>query len=78
MQLPKYWLKSQKFVEECILSSIELLSAHFSQWSHNISFPELATIPLTQFKKFQATTTTENLKRLVKRFIDQVVAVFCV
>lgn len=72
LQLPKYWLKSQKFVEECILSSIELLSAHFSQWSHNISFPELATIPLTQFKKFQATTTTENLKRLVKRFIDQV------
>ncbi|XP_022133965.1 nucleolar complex protein 2 homolog isoform X2 [Momordica charantia] len=72
LQLPKYWLKSQNFVEECVLSSIELLSVHFCQWSYNISFPELATIPLIQLKKFHATTTTENLKRLVKRFIDQV------
>ena len=65
-------------MEECVLSSIELLSAHFAQWSYSISFPELATIPLTQLKKFHATTTTENLKRLVKRFIDQVKNVFCV
>ncbi|TYK14874.1 nucleolar complex protein 2-like protein [Cucumis melo var. makuwa] len=72
LQLPKYWLKSQNFVEECVLSTIELLSSHFSQWSHHISFPELATIPLIQLKKFHATSTTENLKRLVKRFIDQV------
>lgn len=72
LQLPKNWLKSRNFMEECVLSSIELLSAHFAQWSYSISFPELATIPLTQFKKFHATTTTENLKRLVKRFIDQV------
>lgn len=72
LQLPKSWLKSKNFVEECVLSSIELLSAHFAQWSYNISFPELATIPLIQLKKFHATTTTENLKRSVKRFIDQV------
>ncbi|KAL0548943.1 hypothetical protein IC582_013420 [Cucumis melo] len=72
LQLPKYWLKSQNFVEECVLSTIELLSSHFSQWSHHISFPELATIPLIQLKKFHATSTTENLKRSVKRFIDQV------
>uniref|UniRef100_A0A9I9DKP9 Nucleolar complex protein 2 homolog n=1 Tax=Cucumis melo TaxID=3656 RepID=A0A9I9DKP9_CUCME len=70
LQLPKYWLKSQNFVEECVLSTIELLSSHFSQWSHHISFPELATIPLIQLKKFHATSTTENLKRLVEQNID--------
>jgi nucleolar complex protein 2 len=70
--LPKYWLKSQNFQEECVSSAIELLSVHFAQWSYHISFPELATIPLIRLRKFHETTTVERFKRVVKRFIDQV------
>ncbi|KAL2549589.1 Noc2p family [Forsythia ovata] len=72
LKLPKFYLKSQSFQEECLLSVIEQLSVHFAQWSCHISFPELAAIPLIRLRKFQEITTTENLRRMVKRFIDQV------
>lgn len=72
IKLPKNVLKSRNFKEECILSAVELLSAHFSQWSYHISFPELATIPLICLRKFHETTTVESYRRLLKRLIDQV------
>lgn len=72
VQLPKHWLKSRNFQEECVFSAIELLAMHFAQWSYHISFPELATIPIIRLRKFHATTTSESSRRLVKRFIDQV------
>ncbi|KAL3523458.1 hypothetical protein ACH5RR_016292 [Cinchona calisaya] len=72
LKLPKSCLKSQTFQEECVLSAIEQLSVHFTQWSYHISFPELATIPLIRLRKFHQSTTTESLRRMVKRLIDQV------
>ncbi|OVA07366.1 Nucleolar complex protein 2 [Macleaya cordata] len=72
IKVPKQWLKSQCFQEECVLSAIELLSGHFAQWSYHISFPELATIPLIRLKKFHEKLTAESLRRPVKRMIDQV------
>ncbi|KAJ4969738.1 hypothetical protein NE237_002837 [Protea cynaroides] len=72
LKVPKQWFKSPKFQEECILAAIELLSAHFAQWSYHISFPELATIPLIRLRNFHGKTTAESLRRPVKRFIDQV------
>uniref|UniRef100_A0A5B7C525 Nucleolar complex protein 2 homolog n=1 Tax=Davidia involucrata TaxID=16924 RepID=A0A5B7C525_DAVIN len=71
LKLPKQWLKSRDFQEECVYSAIELLSTHFAQWSYHISFPELATIPLIRLRKFQD-ITSESLRRVVKRLIDQV------
>ncbi|OAY63439.1 Nucleolar complex protein [Ananas comosus] len=72
LKVPKQLLKSQEFQTECILSVVELLSAHFGQWSYHISFPELATIPLILLKRFYAKTSIEGLRRPVKRLIDQV------
>ncbi|KAF2295832.1 hypothetical protein GH714_034401 [Hevea brasiliensis] len=72
IKLPKHWLKSGNFQEECVFSAIELLAVHFAQWSYHISFPELATIPVICLRKFHEMTTTESSQRLVKRFIDQV------
>ncbi|KAI5346153.1 hypothetical protein L3X38_014032 [Prunus dulcis] len=72
VKFPKHWLKSRNFQEQCVLSVIELLAAHFAQWSHHISFPDLATIPLVRLRKFHEITTIESFKRIVKRFIDQV------
>ncbi|KAG0483777.1 hypothetical protein HPP92_011861 [Vanilla planifolia] len=72
LKVPKYLLKQYKFQEECILSAIELLSAHFSTWSYHISFPELAATPLMFFKRLHEKLTNEALRRQVKRFIDQV------
>ncbi|EXC19504.1 hypothetical protein L484_014134 [Morus notabilis] len=71
VKLPKHCLKSRNFQEQCILSAIELLSTHFAQWSHHISFPELSTIPLIRLRKFHEITTIESFKRVVKRFVDQ-------
>ncbi|XP_057487494.1 protein REBELOTE-like [Actinidia eriantha] len=71
LKLPKHWLKSRNFREECVASAVELLSAHFSHWSYHISFPELVTIPLIRLRKFHEITTTESLRRVVKRLIDQ-------
>jgi len=71
LKLPKHWLKSRNFQEECVYSSIELLSVHFLQWSYHISFPELATISLIRLRKFHEIATTESLRRVVKRLIDQ-------
>ena len=51
---------------------IELLANHFAQWSFHISFPELATISIMRLKKFNERSTMEGLKRVVKRFIEQV------
>ncbi|QCD93330.1 nucleolar complex protein 2 [Vigna unguiculata] len=72
VKLPKHWLKSRGFQEECVLSAIELLSEHFAQWSYHISFPELATAPLIHLKKVFEKTSTESFRRVIKRFIDQV------
>ncbi|XVF83284.1 hypothetical protein PTKIN_Ptkin16aG0474300 [Pterospermum kingtungense] len=72
VKLPKHWLKSRNFQEQCVSSVIELLAMHFVQWSHHITFPELATIPLIRLRKFHEMTTIENFRRVVKRFIDQV------
>lgn len=72
VKLPKHWLKSRNFQDECVFSAIELLAVHFAQWSYHISFPDLATIPLIYLRKFYETTTIEGLRRVVKRFIDQV------
>ncbi|KAL9422097.1 hypothetical protein AB3S75_034379 [Citrus x aurantiifolia] len=72
VKLPKRWLKSRNFREDCVFSAIELLSVHFAQWSYHISFPELATIPLIHLRKFQEKSDVESLRRVVKRFIDVV------
>ncbi|GKV34106.1 hypothetical protein SLEP1_g42522 [Rubroshorea leprosula] len=72
VKLPKHLLKSRNFPQECVSSAIELLAMHFAQWSYQISFPELATIPLIRLRKFHETTTVESFRRVVKRFIDQV------
>ncbi|KAL9418998.1 hypothetical protein AB3S75_036868 [Citrus x aurantiifolia] len=72
VKLPKHWLKSRNFREDCVFSAIELLSVHFAQWSYHISFPELATIPLIHLRKFQEKSDVESLRRVVKRFIDVV------
>ncbi|KAF9620405.1 hypothetical protein IFM89_011778 [Coptis chinensis] len=71
LKVPKQWLKLKDFQEELLLSVIELLSIHFSQWSFHISFPEVATIPLIHLRQFQEKVTAESLRRPVKRFIDQ-------
>ncbi|KAK7266166.1 hypothetical protein RIF29_18808 [Crotalaria pallida] len=72
IKLPKHWLKSRDFPDECISSAIELLSEHFAQWRYHISFPELATAPLIHLKKLYEITSIESFKRVIKRFIDQV------
>ncbi|KAJ1403608.1 Nucleolar complex protein 2 [Sesbania bispinosa] len=72
IKLPKHWLKSREFQEECVSSAIELLSEHFAQWSYHISFPELATAPLIHLKKLFERTSIESFRRVIKRFIDQV------
>ncbi|XP_076887885.1 protein REBELOTE-like [Bidens hawaiensis] len=72
LKLPKFWLKSQNFTEQCVNSAIELLAVHFIQWSCHISFPELAVIPLIRLKKFYERSTVESLKRVVKRLMDMV------
>ncbi|KAL2926378.1 Nucleolar complex protein 2-like protein [Bienertia sinuspersici] len=72
LQVPKYWLKSRDFHEECVSAAVELLCAHFIHWSHHISFPELATVPVIRLKQFHEKSTVESLRRPVKRLIDQV------
>ncbi|CAL5363521.1 unnamed protein product [Camellia sinensis] len=72
LKLPKHWLKSRNFQEECVFSAVEQLSVHFAQWSYHISFPELSTIPLIRLRRFHEIATTESLRRVVKRLIDQV------
>ncbi|XP_048494923.1 protein REBELOTE isoform X2 [Beta vulgaris subsp. vulgaris] len=72
LQLPKFWLKSRDFQEECVFAAVELLCAHFIQWSHHISFPELATVPVIRLKHFYEKSTIESLRRSVQRLIDQV------
>nr|XP_043623983.1 nucleolar complex protein 2 homolog isoform X2 [Erigeron canadensis] len=72
LKLPKFWLKSQNFMEQCVNSTVELLVAHFIQWSYHISFPEVASIPLIRIRKFHEDTAVESLKRVVKRLMDQV------
>ncbi|KAK9684024.1 hypothetical protein RND81_10G181300 [Saponaria officinalis] len=72
LKVPKHWLKSREFQEESVGAAVELLCAHFLQWSHCISFPELATIPIIRLKQFHDKSTVESLRRTVKRLIDQV------
>nr|CAB3462697.1 unnamed protein product [Digitaria exilis] len=72
LKVPKNLLKSRYFQEECVLSAIQVLSAHFAQWSYHVSFPEIATIPLMLLKRLHEQTTIEVLHRPIKRLIDQV------
>lgn len=72
IQVHKNLLKSRDFQEECILSAIQVLSAHFAQWSYHVSLPEVATIPLFLLKRLHEQITVESLRRPIKRLIDQV------
>ncbi|KAI3931714.1 hypothetical protein MKX01_010507 [Papaver californicum] len=72
MYVPKQWLKSRLFREECVLSAIELLSAHFAQWSYHISFPELAVIPQIRLRKINKKIIVQSFRRPVKLLIDMV------
>lgn len=72
LKLPKHILKSQSFQEECLYSTIEQLSRHFAQWSFHISYPELATVPLNRLRKFHDSTSVDGVRRVVKRFVEQV------
>ncbi|XP_024980377.1 nucleolar complex protein 2 homolog isoform X2 [Cynara cardunculus var. scolymus] len=72
LKLPKFWLKSQNFMEQCVYSAVELLAVHFMQWSYHISFPELGTTSLIRLRKFHEKTSVESLRRVVKRLMDQV------
>lgn len=72
LKLPKHYLKSKSFQDECFHSAVEQLALHFSQWSFHISFPDLATIPLIRLKRINEIPTIETLRRMVKRLIDQV------
>ncbi|KAL0322341.1 UNVERIFIED_CONTAM: Nucleolar complex protein 2 [Sesamum calycinum] len=72
LKLPKQYLKSKSFQDECFHSAIEQLTLHFAQWSHHICFPDLATVPLIRLRKIHEITTIESLRRMVKRLIDQV------
>ncbi|KAG9159146.1 hypothetical protein Leryth_024890 [Lithospermum erythrorhizon] len=72
LKLPKHILKSQTFQEECLFSTIGLTIKTLAQWSFHISFPELATIPLTSLRKFHDSTSVDGMRRMVKRFIEQV------
>ncbi|XP_051120168.1 protein REBELOTE isoform X2 [Andrographis paniculata] len=72
LKLPKQYLKSRSFQDECFHSAAEQFSFHFAQWSYHISFPDLATIPLLHLRKIHEATTVEILRRMLKRLIDQV------
>ncbi|XP_042035337.1 nucleolar complex protein 2 homolog, partial [Salvia splendens] len=72
LKLPKHYLKSKSFQEECFQSAFKQLAFHFSQWSYHISFPDLATIPVIRLRRILETTTVESLCRIVKLMIDQV------
>ncbi|KQJ85696.1 nucleolar complex protein 2 homolog [Brachypodium distachyon] len=72
LKVPRNLLKSRYFQEQCILSAIDVLSAHFAQWSYHVSFPEVATIPLILLKRLHEQTPIESLHRPLKRLIDQV------
>ncbi|XP_041999481.1 nucleolar complex protein 2 homolog [Salvia splendens] len=72
LKLPKHYLKSKSFQDECFQSAVKQLALHFSQWSYHISFPDLATIPLIRLRRILDITTLESLRRIVKRMIDQV------
>uniref|UniRef100_A0ACD5Z7H1 Uncharacterized protein n=1 Tax=Avena sativa TaxID=4498 RepID=A0ACD5Z7H1_AVESA len=72
LKVPRNLLKSRDFQEQCILSAIEVMSAHFAQWSYHVSFPEVATIPLILLKRLHEQTTIDSLHRPLKRLIDQV------
>ncbi|KAG6410120.1 hypothetical protein SASPL_128169 [Salvia splendens] len=72
LKLPKHYLKSKSFQDECFQSAVKQLAFHFSQWCYHISFPDLATIPLIRLRMILDITTLESLRRIVKRMIDQV------
>ncbi|EPS73246.1 hypothetical protein M569_01510, partial [Genlisea aurea] len=72
LKVPKRYLKSKTFQEECFRCAVEQMSFHFSQWSFHISFPDLAAIPLVRLNRALETTTCESLRRMVKRLIVQV------
>ncbi|XP_068654554.1 protein REBELOTE isoform X2 [Aristolochia californica] len=72
LKVPKHLLKSQDFHYECLFSAIEMLAAHFAQWSYHISFPEIATIPLIRLKQIQQNTIVDSLRRSIQCLVDQV------
>ncbi|GER51275.1 nucleolar complex protein 2 homolog [Striga asiatica] len=72
LKLPKHYLKTRSFQDECFHLAVEQLSSHFAQWCYHISFPDLATIPLARLRKIHEIMTIESLRRTLKRFIDQV------
>ncbi|XP_031505462.1 protein REBELOTE isoform X2 [Nymphaea colorata] len=72
LKVPKQLLKLSKYREECVRSAVTTLAEHFFQWSYHISFPELALFPLMSFRKFLQMRNSENLRHLVKPFVDQV------
>ncbi|XP_026403536.1 nucleolar complex protein 2 homolog [Papaver somniferum] len=72
LKVRKQWVNSRLFQEECVLSVIELLSAHFAQWSYQTAFPGLAHIALFRLRKFHEKITVESLRSRVECLMKMV------
>lgn len=72
LKVPKVFLRTRAFQEECVYSVLHHLAEHLVQWSYHIAFPELAFNILVRLRRFHERTNIDRFRRQVKQLMDQV------
>lgn len=72
LKVPKVFLKTRAFQDECVYSVLHHLTEHLAQWSYHVAFPDLAFKVLVRLRRFDERTSIDRFQRQVKQLIDQV------
>lgn len=71
-QVSKATIKTRSFQEACVLSIIEELAEHLSQWSYSPAFFELSFVPAVRLRNFCKSTKVERFRREMRQLIREV------
>lgn len=72
LKVPKDFLRTHAFQDECVYSVLHHLAEHLAQWSYHVAFPELAFTILVRLRRFHERTNIDRFRRQVKQLMDQV------
>lgn len=72
MKVSKPTLKTRAFQEACVVSVIEELAEHLSQWSYSVAFMELSFIPAVRLRTFCKTTKVDRFRKEMRQLIRQI------
>jgi len=70
LRVSKNNARSPAYQEDIIMTTVDLLGEHLSQWSRHISFPELSHLTVVSLRRFTKVNQVDKFRKPVRGLID--------